>query len=189
MQRRYINVKYNRQHLSRWVIMAFMLGLYLHSFSQPTEYTMKAVAFEKLAMFITWPDNSSTNETSQEFIIAVLGQNPFNGILEEVYAGKKIKERKVKIIYLKDIENIVNCDILFISGNKLNEVNEIIKGIKGRPILTVSETEGFVEAGCFINFYEYENKLRFEINQKGMMDAGFIIDYRLLRVSKVLNPT
>ena len=58
----------------------------------------------------------------------------------------------------------------------------------GKSILTVSDNEGFAEAGCFVNFYEFENKLRFELNQKGMEDAGFTIDYRLLKVSKIINP-
>jgi hypothetical protein len=67
-------------------------------------------------------------------------------------------------------------------------LQKVLDYLKERPILTVTDTEGFAEAGCFINYYEFEDKLRFEINQKGMQDAGFKVDYRLLRVSKVLNP-
>ncbi len=189
MQRKYRHVKLIRQHLKVSLLAIFMFVFHPNLFSQSMEYTMKAVAFEKLAMFITWPANTSADDPSREFTIAILGPNPFNDTLEEVYAGKKIKERKVKIIYLKDIQKLTSCDILFISGNKSNDLPKIFQETKGRPILTVSETEGSINAGCFINFYEYENKLRFEVNQKGMLDAGFTIDYRLLRVSKVLNPT
>jgi hypothetical protein len=78
--------------------------------------------------------------------------------------------------------------MLFIPTIKISELNKVLTLVKGKPILTISDSEGFVEAGCFINFYQFENKLRFEINQKGMKDAGFIVDYRLLKVSKVLNP-
>ena len=180
---------YEKLYLKKIWITIFLLGSHLYLFSQQMEYTMKAVAFEKLALFITWPKNTIENNPTTEFTIAVLGQNPFNGILEEVYKEKNINEKKVKIIYLKDIKKLVSCDILFISGSNIDKLPEILSAIKGQPILTVSETEGFIEAGCFINFYEFENKLRFEINQKGMTEAGFTIDYRLLRVSKVLNPT
>ena len=59
--------------------------------AQQEEYTMKAVAFEKISMFITWPD-SVFNRNSNEFVITVLGQNPFGDILENVYKDKNIKK-------------------------------------------------------------------------------------------------
>jgi hypothetical protein len=169
-------------------LISFMLCLTVKLFPQSEEYMMKAVAFEKISLFISWPVNPSENPASQEFVISVLGQNPFGKILEEVYRDKKIKDKKVKINYIASIQNLTECDILFIPKIKISELQKVIEHIKGLPVLTVSDTQGFAEKGCFINFYQFENKLRFEINQKRLQDAGFIVDYRLLRVSKVLNP-
>ncbi|NWJ52389.1 MAG: YfiR family protein [Bacteroidetes bacterium] len=169
--------------------VAVVLGCEMQLFSQSAEYTMKAVAFEKLSLFISWQANVIKNDPSQEFVIAVLGQNPFGNILKDVYKDKKIKDKRVKIVYFKNIKQLPECQILFISKIDPVDLQKVLSYVKGRPILTISDTEGFAEAGCFINFYIYENKLRFEINQKGMQDAGFTIDYRLLRVSKILNPT
>jgi hypothetical protein len=169
-------------------LIAGMLCLSAKALTQSEEYMMKAVAFEKLSMFITWPAHSSENNASEEFVIAVLGQNPFGNILEEVYKDEKIKGKKVKINYISSIQKLKDCNILFIPKIKISELQKVLDYLKERPILTVTDTEGFAEAGCFINYYEFEDKLRFEINQKGMQDAGFKVDYRLLRVSKVLNP-
>lgn len=157
-------------------------------FSQQTEVIMKAVAFEKISMFIEWPMDASGNIVSSDFVINVLGQNIFGTTLEELYKDKKIKNKKVTVNYLTANQNPGKCDILFISKMKISELKNVLSYIKGMPVLIISDTEGFAEAGCFINMYEFENKLRFEINQKAMQDAGFKIDYRLLRVSKVLNP-
>lgn len=169
-------------------LIAAMLCLSAKALTQSEESMMKAVAFEKLSMFITWPEHSSENNAKQEFVITVLGQNPFGNILEEVYKNEKIKDKKVKINYISSIQKLTDCNILFIPKIKISELQKVLDYLKGRPILTVTDTEGFAEAGCFINYYKYENKLRFEINQKGLQDAGFTVDYRLLRVSKVLNP-
>jgi hypothetical protein len=149
---------------------------------------MKAVAFEKISMFIGWPVVVDRNSVSSDFVITVLGQNIFGTTLEELYKDKKIKDRKVTVNYLTANQNPGKCDILFISKMKINDLKQVLTYLKGMPVLIVSDTEGFAEAGCFINMYEFENKLRFEINQKEMQDAGFKIDYRLLRVSTVLNP-
>jgi hypothetical protein len=157
-------------------------------FCQSLDITLKAVAFEKLALFITWPQGTQLKDTSSTFVIAVLNNIPFGRNLEETYKTQRIKNKRVKIVYIKNVKKLKMCDLLYISNSSVNELKTILSAINGRPILTISDTEGFAEAGCFVNFYEYENKLRFEINQKGMKDAGFTIDYRLLRVSKVINP-
>ncbi len=177
------------QQIRLLLIMALVFGSEAKLFSQSAEYTMKAVAFEKLSLFITWPANTIKNDPSHEFVIAVLGQNPFGSILNDVYKDKKIKDKRVKIVNVKNIKQLTDCQILFIPKIGRAELQGDLNSIKGRPILIISDTDGFAEAGCFINFYLFENKLRFEINQKGMQDAGFTIDYRLLRVSKILNPT
>ncbi len=149
---------------------------------------MKAVAFEKISMFIDWPLVAAGDNASSDFVITVLGQNIFGTTLEELYKDKKIKDKKVTVNYLTTSQNPGKCDILFVSKMRIGDLKKVLTYIKGKPILIVSETEGFAEAGCFVNMYEFENKLRFEINQKAMQVAGFKIDYRLLRVSKVLNP-
>lgn len=149
---------------------------------------MKAVAFEKISMFIDWPVVATANRVSSDFVITVLGQNIFGTTLEDLYKDKKIKDKKVTVNYLTTNQIPGKCDILFVSKMRIGDLKKVLTYIKGKPVLIISDTEGFAEAGCFVNMYEFENKLRFEINQKAMQDAGFKIDYRLLRVSKVLNP-
>lgn len=155
-------------------------------FAQTSEYEMKAIAFEKLSLFIEWPAHTF-DKAKEEFIIGILGKNPFGNNLEEVYKVRKIKNKNVKIIYIKDIYQVADCHILFISKTEKNELKKILDFTKTKPILTIADSEGFAEAGCFINFYNYENKLRFEINQKALESASFTVDYKLLHVSKIVN--
>jgi hypothetical protein len=170
------------------LVFAVLISFNQKLISQQTETMVKAVAFEKLSMFISWPINSTGNDSMNEFVITVLGENPFGNTLDQLYGDKKIKGKKVVVNYINSIQNLIRSDILFISKMKMSEAKKVISSLKGLPVLTISDTEGFAEAGCFINLYEFEDRLRFEINQKGMQDAGFTVDYRLLRVSKVLNP-
>jgi hypothetical protein len=94
----------------RLIKMAFItaLGFVYNTglWSQSSEYTMKAVAFEKLSLFIIWPASTIKNEPSREFIIAVLNQTSFGEALKEVYKDKKIKDKKVKIVNLKSIQEL-----------------------------------------------------------------------------------
>ena len=174
--------------LKRILLFIILLFSALLSRAQQSEYVLKAVALEKIAIFVNWPERIQTDKTDSEFVIAVLGKNPFGDVLEETYRNKLIKDRKVKIIYVQNVQKLTTCDILFIPGMRLSELQVVLKELEGKPYLTVSDSDGFAEAGCFVNFYTFENKLRFEINHRAMTEAGFMVDYRLLRVSKVLNP-
>jgi hypothetical protein len=182
------HINFSKQLIKIVIFVAIGFGFNASLWSQSSEYTMKAVALEKLSLFISWPPNLVKNDPSREFVIAVLAQTSFGEVLKDVYKDKKIKDRKVRIVNLKNIQELTDCQMLFIPNIKISELNNVLTYVKGKPILTISDTEGFAGIGCFINFYEYENKLRFEINQKGMKDDGFTVDYRLLKVSKVLNP-
>lgn len=155
---------------------------------QVSDYLAKAVALEKLSMFISWPTTEIIDDSSNIFIIAVLKNKSFGKNLENVYKDQLIKNKKVQIEYLDNIQDLKRCDLLYISNISTNEFKSVLSLIEGKPILTISDKEGFAEAGGFINLYEFDNKLRFEVNQKGLKDAGFKVDYRFLRVSKVLNP-
>lgn len=183
-----------RGEMSHNGLPAIMIMMMLFSFcilqslnSQSTEYELKAVAFQKLSLFIDWPEEAFES-TGNEFIIGVIQNNPFGSLLETVYENVKIKERKVKIVYLRDIEKIGGCHLLFIPKMSFNEVNKILNAVGRKPVLTIADSEGFAEAGCLINFYNYSGKLRFEVNQKAMLEAGFSIDFKLLNVSKIVNP-
>jgi hypothetical protein len=176
-----------RIQLNRILFISVILLLALPgAYSQSFEYEMKAVALEKFAIFIDWPEG--TFESSKnDFVIAVLGKDPFGYILEQVYKNHKIKEREVKIVFINDIDQLPECQMLFIPKVKKNALLKILNHVKTLPVLTVSDTEGYALEGCFINFFNFDGKLRFEINQKAMKLAGFNVDYKLLRVAKIIN--
>ena len=79
-------------------------------YSQSTESEMKAVAFQKLSLFIDWP-GKAFEKNDKEFIIAVIGKNPFENKLEEIYKNVRIKDRPVRIEYFRDVKQIERCQI------------------------------------------------------------------------------
>ena len=89
--------------------------------SQSAEYTMKAVALEKISLFISWPANTIGNSHTQEFVICVLGYYPFVDVLKDVYRNKKIKDLEVRVITISDIHELPDCQLLYIP--KLKPVN------------------------------------------------------------------
>jgi len=159
-----------------------------HVLAQTGEYDVKAVFLWRIAQYIEWPAKSNLETKTEPFIIAVLGKNPFGTILDDVYASgdRKIKNRVVDVQYISKIDQITGCDILFISNSEEKRIEKIQAYTKGKSILMVGDTQNYGEKGIHFNFYVAENKIRFELNESSAKVDGFIINYRLRNIAKIV---
>ena len=157
----------------------------LRAQSQSQEYALKAAFIEKLCRFIDWPQNDSGADSSQ-FVISVLGKNPFEDSLEKLAASQKIKGRTVKVVYHSNVSEIKGCNVIFIPGTEKSRLKQIIEHTKGRPVLLIADTEGFAKQGVHINFYQFGETLRFEINREAALDSGLRIRSRVLKHARIV---
>jgi hypothetical protein len=157
--------------------------------SQVTDYEMKVLYIEKLSRYIAWPGTNLTEEASKPFVIAVIGRNPFRGTLEKHFKMRKIQNRKVEVRNISTIEEIAGCQLLFISASEKSRLRNILQFTTGKPVLTISDTDGFCEHGVYINLYiNEEDQLKFEINETKIREAGFKVDLLLLEIARIINP-
>ena len=159
----------------------------LSAVTQQSEFTIKAVFLEHFTRFIEWPESFENADASYPFYVAVIGENPFGSILDQIYSEQKIKNRRVEIRYISTLDEITDCQILFISSSNEEILAEILSHTKDKPILTVSDTDGFAETGVLINFYLARNKIKFEINERAVHESGLVMSYRLLSLARIVN--
>lgn len=154
--------------------------------AQTDEYLMKAGFLERFTRFIEWPVETNIADSSKPFVISVIGRNPFDEKLDQFFETTKIKNRKVEIRYISELEEIQDSHILFITKSKEKQLSGILSLTQGKPILTVSDTNGFGKKGVRINFFVEQNKIRFEINKDAIQKSGLQISYLLLNVAKII---
>lgn len=154
----------------------------------PPEYQIKAAFLAKFTSFVEWPGEFQKGNGEQAFVIGIFGESPIEHYIEEMLAGRRIKNRKVKIRKITLPENISGCHMLFIPEIRGKTLFEILEATKGEPVLTVGDTRGFAEKGVMINFYIEEERVRFEINRAEVHDSGLSISYLLLKAARIVNP-
>ncbi len=164
------------------------MNLPVSTFSQTTEYTMKAVSFEKFAFFTEWPAISRVSDTSLPFIVTVLGDNSFDRILDQIYKEKKIKNKKVQINYISSINEIGDCHLLFISGSEEKFLARILEYTESKPILTIGDTKGYAKKRVIVNLFLSGDNIRFEINETALHRSGLYMSSHLLNFAKIINP-
>jgi len=105
------------------------------------------------------------DDTNEPFVIAVIGKTELTESLQLVYSQQEINNKRVIIKEIKELYEIQEAHILFISESEKKNLPKILDVVKLLPILTVSETKGFAEKGVLINFFEDNKRLCFEINE------------------------
>ena len=173
--------------LKRSVIIIFLFA-YGISNSQSQEFVLKSHFVDKFIYFINWPTTNQNNisKDSVFFNIKVIGENSFDDSLETVFRNKKIKNKKIKIHYIDNLEEITNCDILFISSSKRDSINHIVAYTKGKSILLIGDSEGFASEGVHLNFFLKKGQIRFEINPEAIRDSNLEMDYKLLKLGEIV---
>ncbi|UAY51078.1 YfiR family protein [Ferruginibacter albus] len=141
------------------------------------EYALKAAFLYRFADYIDWPEITS----SDNFVITVLGESAITPSLNEIAKAKKIKNKIVSIKVAQNINDISDCQILFISKGFGTDISAVTSKLGNRPVLIVTEQKDACTKGAHINFFIGDNKLKFEINLKAASQAGIKISSQLLQ--------
>ena len=199
--RSYTGIDYINRSL---VLAVVLLGCLLASSAyaenqsgQYKEYEVKAAFILNFLKFVDWPEARMAHDGNQ-ITIGIIGEDPF-GSAADIFKDKTVEGRTVvvkrfdgirqlKAMAEKDknekLEALGNCHLLFICPSEQKPVREIIDVVGKHNVLTVGDTDGFIESGGNINFFIEDNKIRFDINLAAAEKAGLKIRAQLLRLAK-----
>src|SRR5437867_11960260 len=95
---------------------------------------VQAVFLFNFAQFVDWPPDAFA-AAQAPLIIGVLGDDPFGSFLDETVRGEAVRGRPFKIQRYRRLDEVKNCQILFISRSEAKRLEEILAALKDRPIL------------------------------------------------------
>jgi hypothetical protein len=153
-----------------------------------SEYQLKAVFLFNFAQFIDWPADAFP-EADTPVVIGILGDDPFEGLLDQTVRDERLRGRPFQVRRYQSVDEIKTCHILFIRRPDGARLEETLARLKNRPILTVSDVDGFAERGGMIRFVTDRNRIRLQINPESVEAAHLTISSKLLRVAEVITPT
>jgi hypothetical protein len=148
------------------------------------EYDIKAVFLFNFTRFVEWP--SQVDAQTKPLVIGVLGDDPFAGRLEEAIRGETSGKRAVAARRLSAIDEIGNCDALFICRSEKPHVEKILRELKDRPVLTVSDIPDFAELGGMVELVTEKSKVRLHINVDACKAASLAVSSKLLRPAVIV---
>ncbi len=168
------------------VLLVAARGLAAQAVRAP-EYQVKAVFLFNFAQFVDWPSDAFPTSDAP-LVIGVLGDDPFGGALDQTVRDERLGGRPFQVRRYQNVDEIKTCHILFISRSERDRADGILAGLNHRPILTVSDADGFAQRGGMIRFVTDRNRIRLQLNLVAADAAHLTISSKLLRVAEIVTP-
>jgi hypothetical protein len=145
------------------------------------EGQVKAALLFNCGQYFDFP-SSAFASASAPLVIGFFGDCEFRPALEAGIAGKTAKGRPIEVQTVASATDAAKVHILYVSSG--NNPAAIAKQLNGSPVLTVAETESFLDDGGVVKFLLENNKVRFSISTANAGKAGLKIDEKLLKLAK-----
>lgn len=181
-----------RAHAGRVVVACIGLAL-LASFGGGTppvdgtsgEYKLKAAFVYNFTKYVKWPDRAFAHD-NDPIVVAVLGQDPFKGELDDALRDKTIGTHKLVVQRFKTFDDLAPCHLLFVPATEASKLPKIREHYENSTTLLVGESDRFAARGGAIGFYIQDKKVRFEINPAATARAGVEVSSQLLKLARVV---
>ena len=167
------------------------------------EYQMKAILMGEIAKLVEWPKGNGMSDLNTPFIIGIFGDTPLSSQMESYYTRgglkpRKLKDKLVEIRYIKRIEDIPECHMLFIADMPKRIVTRIVETLQDKPVLTVTDSMDSLVEGFHVGLVVGDASsaarrkkiptIKIVVNETALRQAGFIPSKQLLEIGEVIHP-
>jgi len=142
-------------------------------------YQIKAAYLFNFTRFVEWPHDA----LRATFTIGVVGNKDMSEYLEAIVSGERVNNRPIRVRYYRNLNEVDDCNILFLSTDDAGLIRNGITSLNRRSILTVSDAEDFLHWGGMVRFYTQENKVRIQINASSARAGDLQISSKLLNIA------
>jgi hypothetical protein len=149
-----------------------------------SEYALKSAFLYNFCRFIDWSDSAFASP-NEPLIIGIVGDDPFGPLLNEAVKGKKYHNRPIRIDHFRAPGDIRRCHLLFVSHANAGRLDPILAAVAGKSVLTVGETEDFLNRGGMITLGAEQNRVRLRISAPALRSANLVVSSKLLRVAEI----
>ena len=172
---------------NRLIILLVFCNVFFASAQISTrEYQVKAAFLFNFSQFVEWSAQTFSNPEARA-VIGILGKDPFGTYLEETIVGETINKHPLVIQHFNAVDEITNCQILFINISDKTKLKAILEKVKGKNILTVSDVNGFAKLGGMVRLYTKDDKINIQINLEAAKEENLIISSKLLKLAEIVN--
>jgi hypothetical protein len=149
-----------------------------------TEAQAKAAFVLNFARYVEWP--SSAFASREAPVVACLFGRDGLGTALAALEGRAVQNRTLKVRRSASVEELKGCHVVFIAESEERRIVPIVRGLMGHPVLTVSDSERFIDSGGAIGLVYGDERLQFEVNRQALEQAQLKASASLLKLARTI---
>jgi hypothetical protein len=176
-----------------WPALAFIVALVLllgansGRAATASESEVKAAFLYNFTKFVEWPAEAFAS-TNMPIRLVVFGDDDFAMQLRSLLSDKKAHGRSFEVRTITNPQEAKNCQIVFVASSENRRVPQVLEATRKAPVLTVGESDQFIELGGMINLFFEDAQPAFEVNPEPAQKVKLQISSKLLRLAKKRGP-
>lgn len=172
-----------RHAVTAWwvaIVLAFLpVGTVAQDVSDPN---LRAAYIHRFATFTEWPATSLP--PAGPLTMCVVGDRAVEEALQRTVRGLTVGNRPVQVVFGTPDKPPASCHTLFVSAVSPAQAARLVAAVRGTPVLTMSDLEGFNRMGGIAEFFYEAGQLRFAIRPDVAAQSDLQLSSRLLQLSR-----
>ena len=174
-----------RAALVRALGCCLLVALPAHAYAQVSEYELKAAFLFNFALF-TQPTAAAAKPAvldAEPYRICIYGKDPF-GAAARTLNARLIAGRPIVVKPAVAIEELKQCQLVFIGEVERESARRAANAISGLPIITVAESKDFPSTAAIFNLLLVDDKVAFQVNTQAARSHQLEVSAKLTRLAK-----
>ncbi len=143
------------------------------------EYRLKAAFIYNFLAYTEWPAGAAAGTP---LTLCVAGADPFGSDIDSLQ-GKVVGGRPIDLQRKSSSDTLKACHAVFISEAWQERWARTFLGLRGKPILIITDSPGALAHGAVLNMNLVRDKVTFEANLAAARQAGLQLSSKLLRLA------
>jgi hypothetical protein len=144
------------------------------------EYRLKAAFIFNFLTYTEWP--AAATAASGTLNLCVLGADPFGSDIDALQ-GRSVGGRAIEVQRKSISDSLKACHAVFISNAAHDRWLRSFLGLRGKPVLVITDNPGALALGATLNMNVVRDKVTFEANLGLAREAGLQLSSKLLRLA------
>jgi hypothetical protein len=150
----------------------------------PSEAQLKAAFLLNFPKYVDWPP-SDFPQPDGPIVVGIFGGENVVAEFSTMSEGKIVEGHPVKFVRVITIPQCRECHILFVGSSESRKMPEILSSLKGANVLTVGESDQFIEQGGMINLARRDRRIALEVNLEATRQTQLKISSKLMALATV----
>jgi hypothetical protein len=140
------------------------------------EYGVRAALLVNFTKFVQWPHDGA-------LAFCVTGDDVFTVAMAGAVGRRATGGREIAVRGLGPTDDFTRCDVAFVGRFVARYTVAILKQVQELPVLTMGESDAFLNEGGDVRVFIADNRIRFQISGSAAEKRGLKISSQLLSLA------